>query len=260
MEVLKAVKVVSSVRRGSSWPIVVTTNGGNYYVKLKGAGHGAAALVAEVLSASLAELIGLQVPSRALIHIHGDLLCENRDPELLELLEKSQGINLGLQVVKGARDFKPEDIKNVRHDEAACVVWLDWLIMNPDRTSLNPNMLIRKGKLWLIDHGSSLVFHHNWPGVDESSPSQPWLLGDHHILNSRTSNPGEWDRVLTDKISREMLQEAVNAIPDVFLKPLVKPHGDEKALYRRRQAYGAFLWKRLQSKRQLSDQIYKDVV
>ena len=55
---------------------------------------------------------------------------------------------------------------------AAEVVWLDALVSNVDRTPRNPNLLVWHERLWLIDHGAALYFHHrDWdPEVDAAKP------------------------------------------------------------------------------------------
>ena len=39
-------------------------------------------------------------------------------------------------------------------------MWLDELTSNIDRTPRNPNLLVWHERLWLIDHGAALFFHH----------------------------------------------------------------------------------------------------
>jgi hypothetical protein len=46
----RALVLERAIRRGSSWPIVVTTEGGRFLTKLRGAGQGTPALVAEWMS------------------------------------------------------------------------------------------------------------------------------------------------------------------------------------------------------------------
>jgi hypothetical protein len=243
--ILRATRVLSSSRRGSSWPIEVETEAGPYFVKLAGSGHGRSAMIAEVIVGELAETIGLRVPGRALLQIDAELESENRDPELLELLQASHGLNLGMAALHGARNFAPEDIAWVSADEASRIVWLDWLVMNPDRTAANPNLMVRRGTLWLIDHGSALVFHHDWPSVTEASPHRPWDM-ESHVLRARATKLRELDALLSGSLTREQITGAVSAVPDEFLRPLVLS-GAPDACDRRRAAYAAFLWKRLTS-------------
>lgn len=245
----RAIRVLDTKRRGSSWPLVVETEGGFYFTKLRGAGHGSAALVAEIIVASLAEALELRVPTRSLILIDEELICEDRDAELTDLLKASRGLNLGFEFLDGARDLRPTHLDRVSSDEASKIVWLDWLVMNPDRTPRNPNILLWRDQLWLIDHGAALVFHHNWSAVTEDSPRRPLLSLSSHLLSERATRLATWDALLSEKLTREVIRAAVQAVPDNFLCPLLPAAAMPGTLARCREAYLAFLWKRLKPPR-----------
>jgi hypothetical protein len=249
MQVHRVRRILATKPRGSSWPLIVDTDAGPSFAKLRGAGQGTAALVAEVVVAGLAEAVGLRVPRRSLVVVDSATVCEDRDPELLGLVAASHGANLGFEVLTGARDFRPEDVDAVSSDEASIVVWLDWLVMNPDRTSRNPNLLLQGGRLWLIDHGAALPFHHNWRAVTEDSPHRAAFSFASHVLCSRAAEWADWDGVLTPRLDRDTMRAAVDAVPDEFLAPLLPPGAPAGAFTRRREAYGAFLWKRLKAPR-----------
>ena len=242
----RALRVVDTRRRGSSWPFLVETGSGRFFTKLRGAGHGLSALVAEVIVGGLAELVGLRVPARALITIDEQVVCDDRDAELADLLRASRGLNLGFAWLEGARDFRPEDGGRVSVDEASQIVWLDGLVANPDRTARNPNLLWWRDQLWLIDHGSTLVFHHDWSAVTEDSPRRPLPALAAHVLADRAKRLADWDTILAEALDRDAIRAAVAAVPADFLAGLVtRP----ESVDRRREAYLAFLWKRLRAPR-----------
>lgn len=203
----------------------------------------------EVIVSRLATTLGLRVPEHVILHVSPGIPTENRDPELLELIARSGGPNIGVATVPAARDFTLADAAWVREDEASRIVWLDWWVMNPDRTPSNPNLLVRRGQVWLIDHGSALMFHHDWPGVREDTAYRPWHWEPKHVLIDRATDLHEWSSVLAASVTREMIEDAVDAVPDAFLLPLVEGSGPE-ATARRRAAYVAVLWKRLRAARQ----------
>ena len=70
----RATRVLATKRRGSSWPLVIETDGGRYFTELRGAGHGPSALVAEVIVVAIAETLGLRVPRRSLILIDEEVV------------------------------------------------------------------------------------------------------------------------------------------------------------------------------------------
>ena len=233
------------------------TDGGRYLTKVSGAGQGPSALVAEVIVAGLAEALGLRVPRRVLVVIGDGVQVEDPDPELLHLLGASHGLNLGFEVLENARDFRPEDVDRIPHDDASAIAWLDWLVMNPDRTVRNPNLLVRKGELWLIDHGAALGFHHNWRAVTEESPRRRAPALSSHVLRERVADLAEWDLLLAERLDRDAIDASVQAVPDAFLSPLLAT-ATPSAIARRRLAYSAFLWKRLKSPRLVAQSLWGD--
>jgi hypothetical protein len=245
---LAAERVLAADLRGSSWPVVVDTPSGQRFVKLRGAGQGVLPLVAEIIVGSLAEAIGLRVPARCLVSIAGDIESLNRRDELRDLLDASVGINLGFTFLDGARMFTAADVARVSEDDAAAIVWLDALVMNPDRTARNPNLMWYHDALWLIDHGAALAFQYSWTDVTEAAPSRVFAPGDPHVLQSRVAAIDEWDELFAARLTRDAIEKAVAEVPDEFLVA-AGVSSDADALSRRRAAYVAYLWKRLKSPR-----------
>jgi hypothetical protein len=229
---------------GSSGPVLVQTAGGRFIAKLRGAGHGVSALIAEIIVAELAEILGLPVPERALIELLPTLQSDDRNDELADLLRRSIGLNLGFRWLEAARQPSSEYLRSLDDDFVARVLWLDGLTMNPDRTDKNPNLLVWKGRPWLIDHGAALTFHHNWELVTEQSPRESVDFST-HVFEHRHALLREFDAKLADAMSREALEAAIAKVPDAFLASLA---GSESAVQSRR-AYHAFLWKRLKAPR-----------
>jgi len=200
--------------------------------------------VAEVVVASLADRLGLPVPERRIVALAADTPSDDRNDELADLLQASVGENLGFRFIAEARPFVAADLPGVTRDFAAEVCWLDWLTLNPDRSPSNPNLMVEGARLWLIDHGAALPFQHDWSAVTESSPLRPALKVP-HILAEIGGDVAQWDAHLTERIGREDLIAALDQVPDSFLAPLIAPPPDAEGIARRRQAYVAFLWKRL---------------
>ena len=249
MDMHRAIRVVSAERRGSSRPVVTETGAGRFFTKLRGAAQGPSVLVAELIVAALAEALGLLVPPRALILLDDTLACEDRDAELVDLLRASRGWNLGFRVLDPATELRADHLESISPDVASKIVWLDGLVMNPDRTSRNPNLLVCGKDLWLIDHGATLGFQHNWAAVTEQSARRSVGRGAGHVLASRATRLTEWDGPLAACLEREVIRHAVQSVPDDFLEPLLGVRATPTALTRRREAYVAFLWKRLKPPR-----------
>src|SRR6476646_2146099 len=120
MRVIQAERVLSADKRGSSWPVIVETDEGRQFTKLRGAAQGTGALVAEVIVAELAESLGLRVPARALVRLPADVESLDRNDELADLLQASAGVNLGFVYLENASSFVPAtDVERVTEAEAA---------------------------------------------------------------------------------------------------------------------------------------------
>lgn len=238
----RALVLERAIRRGSSWPVVVRTDSGRFVVKLRGAGQGTPALVAEWVVAAIADRLGLRVPRRALIQIDAALAREDRDQELADLIAQSQGENLGFEWLEGARELDAGALERFDEDLASRIVWLDALVENVDRTPKNPNLLRHGGQIWLIDHGAALPFQYDWERVSEDSPRESFRLD--HALRGRATHLAEADAALAPLLPQAALDAVADSIPASFLSAT---GGD--ALFRARRAYSAYLHKRLKPPR-----------
>jgi hypothetical protein len=231
--------------------VLVETDAGLRFTKLRGAGQGTGPLIAEIIVASLAEAIGLSVPERSLVRIPPAIPSLDRDGELAELLVASEGVNLGFAYLDTARALTERELAEISDDDAAAILWLDGLVMNPDRTSRNPNLLWWHDRIWLIDHGAALGFQYAWSAVSEETPRRPFVVWEPHVLHDREGVVCQWDDLLAARLTRDAIEEAVAGVPDSFLEPLLPAAGVDMsdALARRRAAYVAFLWKRIKTPR-----------
>jgi hypothetical protein len=256
VDVLSAERISASGRRGSSRPLIVETESGARIVKLRGAAQGTGPLVAEIIVAELAEAIGLAVPPRSLVTMPDEIETADWDDELGDLLVASVGLNLGFDFLPGARELVPSDVGRVAPETRAAILWLDRLVLNPDRTASNPNVLWWADHLWLIDHGAALGFQYDWHGVREQSPREARLPRPAHLFEAVVppDDLRSVDDELASRLTRDVVDAAVAAVPDSFLLPLVHAgpadSGDvASSIARRRAAYGAFLWKRVRAPR-----------
>jgi len=241
---LEATRVRRRLRNGSSSPIVVETPGGLFVAKLRGAGHGVPALVAEILVAELAEQLGLPVPERVLLELGPDVPSDDRNDELAQLLAASVGLNLGFRYLEGASEPRRETLEQLDDEFVARVLWLDGWVMNPDRTASNPNLLLWRRQAWLIDHGSALPFHYRWADVSEDTPRERSDYSG-HVFAARASLLPRYEAELARAASPAQLSVATQKLPAEFLAEL----GPERDPARSRAAYAAFLWKRLKPPR-----------
>lgn len=213
------------LREGGSLPAVVEdTRGDLWVVKFRGAGQGPRALVAEVIVAGLAEHVGLPVPELAAVSLDETFGQGDRDPEILDILRGSQGVNIGMRYMDGAFNLDPVAVPEaVTEDFAARLVWLDALVLNPDRSARNPNLMFWSGRPWLIDHGAALFDHHNWARVTDERTRRSFPMIEEHVLLAHAGSVTVRDEELAAALDRAVLTEAVERVPDELLRDPARP-------------------------------------
>ncbi|MFB7337384.1 HipA family kinase [Streptomyces adustus] len=210
-----ATRYITPLREGGSLPGLVEADDlGTYVMKFTGAGQGRKTLVAEVVCAELARWLGLRVPGLVTLELDPVLGLGEPDQEVQELLKSSGGTNLGMDFLSGAVGFDPLAFP-VTPEEAGRIVWFDALVNNVDRSWRNPNLLMWRGELWLIDHGATMIWHHNWRGA-EASAARPYDIGD-HALRPFGPDVAAAAAELAPLVTEELLAEVTAAIPDVWL-------------------------------------------
>jgi len=247
---VSATRYVTPLREGGSLPgLVEADDDGLYVVKFHGAGQGPRALVAEWMSGEIARAVGLTVPELVFIDIDPGLGDAEPDEELQDLVHRSGGLNLGLDFLPGALMFNPGADPDVDADEAADVVWLDAFITNPDRTAVNPNLLIWHGRTWLIDHGAALYVHHAWRDPDTHAEGAFERIR-HHVLLPFAGEVSAADERLSSRLGMGLFEELVSAIPDPWL-PDDPTIGDAGA---QRRAYVRYLDRRLAARQRFVEE------
>ena len=245
LRTVEATRYVTPLREGGSLPAVVEADDlGTYVLKFRGAGQGRKALVAEIVAGEIARSIGLLVPEIVLMDLDPKLARAEPDPEIQDLIRASAGLNLALDYLPGSLGFDPL-VEPPGPDLASRIVWFDALVTNVDRTPRNPNLLTWHGRLWLIDHGASLYFHHAWKGWEAAS-RRPFAAARDHVLLPFAESITEADAALAPELPEETLREIVDLVPDEWLRE--EPGFEDPASLR--DAYVEFLARRLEEPRE----------
>ncbi|PHI19945.1 aminotransferase class I and II [Lewinellaceae bacterium SD302] len=237
---VNVIRYVQPLREGGSMPAIVEADDEFFYViKFRGAGQGKKALIAELIGGLLAHDIGLKVPELVFMHLDDSFSKTEPDEEIQDLLKFSVGLNLGLHYLSGAITYDP--LVSVADPlSASLVVLLDSMISNIDRTARNTNLLNWKRELWLIDHGASLYFHHNWNNW-EGHLERTFPGVKDHVLLERADKLEEAAEIIKSRVTRARIEEIVATIPEEWLIEAANPL-DPKST---RAAYVSFLNSRL---------------
>jgi hypothetical protein len=213
-----ATRYVLPLREGGSLPAIVEADDlGLYVVKFRGAGQGVLALVAELIAGEIGRALGLRVPEIIFIEVDAGLSRNEPDYEIRQLLKASAGLNLALDYLPGSLMFDVAAHDTASAEEASLAVWLDAFTLNVDRTAKNANLLVWHRKLYLIDHGAALFFHHDWPTMHKKIES-PFAEIRHHVLLPWASEIESAAKVAHEKLSQPMLAEIVGQVPDAWLE------------------------------------------
>ncbi|NBM16426.1 HipA family kinase [Streptomyces sp. GC420] len=210
-----ATRYVTPLREGGSLPGIVEADDlGTYVMKFTGAGQGRKTLVAEVVCGQLARRLGLRVPELVRIQLDPVIGLGEPDQEVQELLKASGGLNLGMDYLPGSIGFDPLAYE-VDPAQAGRVVWFDALVGNVDRSWRNPNLLVWHRDLWLIDHGATMIWHHNWPTAKKAT-DRPYDASD-HALAPFGPDIASAAAELAPLVTEELLTEAAADVPDEWL-------------------------------------------
>ena len=242
MRTVAARRYVTPLREGGSLPAIIEADDdGLYVVKFRGAGQGPKALIAELLAGEIGRLLGLPVPEIVFVDLPAELARTEPDAEIQALISASAGLNIGLDYLPGSVTFDPL-VFTPDSQLASSIVWFDALVCNVDRTVRNVNMLIWHRRLWLIDHGASLYFHHAWSSRDVPAANPFALIKDHVLLKYAGALAAADDR-MAPLITEDKVSSIVELIPDSWLMEDPGFAGRDG----QRRAYWDFFTQRLQS-------------
>jgi hypothetical protein len=248
---IRVTRYVTPLREGGSLPAIVEADDdGMYVLKFRGAGQGPKALIAELVCGEIGRALGLPVPEIVFAELDHDLSRTEPDHEISALIRASAGLNLAIDYLPGSVTYDPL-VMRLDDELMSRIVWFDAYISNVDRTARNPNMLIWHRKLWLIDHGAALYFHHasGWE-TDAARPRDGFPLIKQHLLLHKIGGLRDVDDAMVQSLTSETLHEIVGLIPARWL---AEDDAPEQATAIQR-AYLRYLTERLQAPRGFIDE------
>lgn len=241
MKTVHATRYITPLREGGSLPAVIEADDdGMYVLKFRGAGQGPKALIAELVVGKLAQALELPMPDMALVELDREFARTEPDPEIQDLIRASEGTNLGSDYLPGALNYDPAAMQPDA-GLASRIVWFDAFTSNVDRTARNPNLMVWHRKLYLIDHGAALYFHHDWENAGEAC-GKPFKLIRDHVLLPFASAIADADTALAPVLTDAVIDAAVADIPESWLQN--EPAFTDADAYR--HAYSNYLKRRLQ--------------
>jgi len=237
LRTVNLVRYLQPFREGGSLPALAEADDGfKYVIKFRGAGQGPKALIADFIGGILAKYLGLNVPELVIANLDASFGRTEPDEEIQDLLKASAGLNLGLHFLEGAVTFDPA-VKDIDSLTASKIVWLDAYLTNVDRTAKNTNLLYWHHALWLIDHGASLYFHHQWQNWEKMALS-PFTNIKDHVLLPYAKDLEKVNEAFPALLTDDILKEIIDMIPEDWLQ---ESANDNENVQQLRDIYFLFL-------------------
>ncbi len=243
LRTVQATRYVVPLREGGSLPAIVEAEDfGLYVVKFRGAGQGPLALIAELVAGEIGRALGLSVPE--IVFLETDAVLGRNDPdyEIRQLLKASVGLNLALDYLPGSTTFDPAARDTASAEEASLTVWFDAFTQNVDRTPRNANLLVWHRKLYLIDHGAALFFHHNWE-TKMGKVESPFQESAKHVLLPWASQIEKAGLIARERLNHELFNSILDLVPEAWLAAIPSAESAEE----KRAAYVDFLTRRMEA-------------
>ncbi|MGA7669366.1 MAG: HipA family kinase [Nitrolancea sp.] len=241
---VEVTRYVTPLREGGSLPAIVEADDlGTYVLKFRGAGQGTKVLIAELLAGEIGRKLGLPIPELVFANLDAAIGRNEGDPEIQELIERSEGLNLGMDFLPGSFGFDALQAQEFGARLASEIVWFDAFMTNVDRTARNTNMLIWHRELWLIDNGASIYPQYSGPTFPSRAQTTfPQIRT--HVLLPIASEIEAADERLSKRITAGDLRDLVETIPEGWLGGTAYENSEAE-----RAAYIEYLTNRLEGPR-----------
>ena len=191
-------------------PLIVGGSDGNkYVVKPSGSGEGLLSNVSEWLAIRLGRMLQIPVLEPVFLMIDDGFAEEAGDPEIIELLEKSAGINFGTRYLENVSAFNERNARRVDASLKRNIFLYDLFLLNIDRTSGNPNMIFDGDELFCLDFSSSITMRSSIDGRDYREQAFLRHIKNHPFYGDDTNADEFIKRVkaIGDKSIRDIIDE-----------------------------------------------------
>ncbi|MEO8352872.1 MAG: HipA family kinase [Chthoniobacteraceae bacterium] len=224
-----AIGFLRALRNGRTRPLLLNCQnvlGEDFEVvtKFRGREMDGRSQLVELVSAQLADDLGLDVPGVAVVDIPTDFAEIISDADDAAMVRQSVGLNFGsIHFGQGFTTWPPERAPHgAQRDQAAAIFAFDTLTQNPDRRAQNPNLWSRSDRLGVYDHEQAFSFlflpiiggaPRPWNPADQAA-GFPFL--ENHIfygsLRSSRFDLDPFEERLSD-LSDSKLQSYIDSVP-----------------------------------------------
>lgn len=175
-------EVIDYKMGGNSCPVIVADGLQKFFVKLRAGMSGEYSLLSEWFGNVIGKKLEINTRQPYWINLTNSLNYDNVYIEVRDLIEKSMGVNICFDYIETIRNCHSKETNALSKEKHINVYLLDVLLLNIDRTLVNPNLLFDSNdKLIVSDFESSLLFRQML--------NTPKLLRDERILQCLRTNP-----------------------------------------------------------------------
>lgn len=129
------------IKKGNSFPLVLSNNGRKFFVKLRAGMSGKNALLNEWICNQIGIAVGLNTQQPQWMSLTEDLDVTNLPIEVRELIQKSSGLNITFGFLEEKLDLELHDLSTLREEERTNIFLFDLFTINIDRTEDNLNLM-----------------------------------------------------------------------------------------------------------------------
>ncbi len=174
----------------------------------------------EIISAQLADDLGLDVPSAAVVNVPSEFADVIPDGDDAAMVRGSAGLNFGsVHLGQGFTTWPPERAPHgAQRDQAAAIFAFDTLIQNPDRRAPNPNLWSRSDRLGVYDHEQAFSFL--FLPIIGGAP-RPWNVVDQAAGFPFLENHVFYGSLRGSKFDLEPFEERLGDLSDTKLQKYV---------------------------------------
>jgi len=215
---IKAAKIDNVIKRGSSVPIIASDENGNeFFVKVKAAGDGLTALIADWIATSIGHKLGLPMLKPEIILLDETTQINYPHEEVSDLIRRSYGANLAYKYFPDAQIYHTASPHPDFNRETKDLIFLyDSFFVNIDRTKENPNIFNSKNNIYAVDFGACFLIKEIFDNIPYClNPEIQKLLKRNIFYDENVKADGLLKKMNT--LNSEDISGIVNSFPDEWI-------------------------------------------
>ncbi|AOP33852.1 hypothetical protein A0128_08360 [Leptospira tipperaryensis] len=140
-EIVKTIKILNVIKSGSTVPVHLETSKGEMIAKWTRTAQGPINNISDWIGLNLAREFGLDSPKTYILEVGKEAAASVRETEIREMIEKSEGLNLGIEYLERYAQCDSEQLDRIPKEQKELCFLFDVLFLNFDRSLSNTNII-----------------------------------------------------------------------------------------------------------------------